>query len=119
MLYSDLPYVGFAMHRRATVKTHLYFKRLMIKQMIYVKKKKKKGSSQLLSVDSVLVPPFITFGGIEMTYYMIILLVRRKILVKQVKWEVRSRVLARCSAKKIMNSARLDQKWSLQPLVSS
>jgi hypothetical protein len=79
MLYSDLPYVGFAMHRRATVKTHLYFKRLMIKQMIYVKKKKKKGSSQLLSVDSVLVPPFITFGGIEMTYYMIILLVRRKI----------------------------------------
>jgi hypothetical protein len=42
MLYSDLPYVGFAMHRRATVKTHLYFKRLMIKQMIYVKKKKKK-----------------------------------------------------------------------------
>jgi hypothetical protein len=35
-------YVGFAIHRRATVRIHLYFKRLMFKQMICIKKKKKK-----------------------------------------------------------------------------
>jgi hypothetical protein len=35
-----LPYVGFATHRRATVRIHLYFKRLIIKKMIYIKKKK-------------------------------------------------------------------------------
>jgi hypothetical protein len=117
MLYSDLPYVGFAMHRRATVKTHLYFKRLMIKQMIYVKKKKRVVTATLCGL---------CFGA---TVYH---LWRHRNdllhdnsprseedLVKQVKWEVRSRVLARCSAKKIVNSARLDQKWSLQPLVSS
>jgi hypothetical protein len=40
-----VPYVGFATHRRATVRIHLYFKRLMIKQMIY--NNKKNGSSHL------------------------------------------------------------------------
>jgi hypothetical protein len=34
-----VPYVGLATHRRATVRIHLYFKRLMIKQMICIKKK--------------------------------------------------------------------------------
>jgi hypothetical protein len=43
----NVPYVGFATHRRATVRIHLYFKRLMIKQMICIKKKKN-GSSQLM-----------------------------------------------------------------------
>jgi hypothetical protein len=38
-------------------------------------------------------------------------------LIKQVKWEVRSRLLARCSAKKIVNSFLLFQKWSLQSLL--
>jgi len=40
-------YVGFATHRRATVKIRLYFKRLMFMQMICIKKnreKKRKGS---------------------------------------------------------------------------
>jgi hypothetical protein len=35
-------YVGFAIYRRATVKIHLYFKRLMFMQMFYINKKKKK-----------------------------------------------------------------------------
>jgi hypothetical protein len=37
-----VPYVGFATYRRATVKIHLYFKRLMFMQMfcIYILKKK-------------------------------------------------------------------------------
>jgi hypothetical protein len=35
-----------------------------------------------------------------------------------VKWEVRSRLLARGSAKKIVNSFLLVQKWSLHPLLS-
>jgi hypothetical protein len=39
-----VPYVGFATLRRATVRIHLYFKRLMIKQMICIKKKKKRSS---------------------------------------------------------------------------
>jgi len=39
-----VPYVGFVTHRRATVRIHLYFKRLMIKQMICIKKN---GSSHL------------------------------------------------------------------------
>jgi hypothetical protein len=39
-------------------------------------------------------------------------------LIKQVKWEVRSRLLARGSAKKIVNSFLLVQKWSLHPLLS-
>jgi hypothetical protein len=42
-----VPYVGFATYRRATVRIHLYFKRLMIKQMICIKKKKKIGSSHI------------------------------------------------------------------------
>jgi hypothetical protein len=51
MLYSDLPgvyimgyipYVGFATHRRATVKIRLYFKRLTHMQMFCITKKKKK-----------------------------------------------------------------------------
>jgi hypothetical protein len=48
MLYSDYQvhdmervlYVGFATHRRATVKIRLYFKRLMFMQMICIKKKR-------------------------------------------------------------------------------
>jgi hypothetical protein len=31
-----VPYVGFATHRRATVRIHLHFKRLMFKQMICI-----------------------------------------------------------------------------------
>jgi hypothetical protein len=53
MLYSDYQvhdmghvlYVGFATHRRATVKIRLYFKKLMFMQMICSKKKKKKKES--------------------------------------------------------------------------
>jgi len=41
-----VPYVGFATRRRATVRIHLYFKRLMIKQMICMKKKMKKKMSR-------------------------------------------------------------------------
>jgi len=33
-------YMGLATHRRATVRIHLYFKRLMIKQMICKNKKR-------------------------------------------------------------------------------
>jgi len=37
-------HVGFATNRRATVKIHLYFKRLMfMKCFVYKKKKKKMG----------------------------------------------------------------------------
>jgi hypothetical protein len=36
-----VPYVGFATYRRATVRIHLYFKRLMFMKC-FVKKKKKK-----------------------------------------------------------------------------
>jgi len=39
-----VPYVGFATHRHVIVKIHLYLKRLMIKQIICIKKKKKKKS---------------------------------------------------------------------------
>jgi hypothetical protein len=50
MLYSDLPstyygvctYVGFATHRRATVKILLYIKGLMFMNRLKKKKKKKK-----------------------------------------------------------------------------
>jgi len=44
-----VPYVGFVTHHHATMRIHLQFKRLMIKQMICKKKKKKKKncSSQL------------------------------------------------------------------------
>jgi hypothetical protein len=35
-----VPYVGFATHRRVTVRIHLHFKRLMFKQVICIKKKK-------------------------------------------------------------------------------
>jgi hypothetical protein len=38
-----------------------------------------------------------------------------EVLVQQMKWEVRSRLLARCSAKKIVNSLLLVRKWGLQP----
>jgi hypothetical protein len=34
-----IPYVGFAIHHRAIVRIHLYLKRLMIMQMICIKKK--------------------------------------------------------------------------------
>jgi hypothetical protein len=44
-----VPYVGFATHRRATVRIHLHFKRLMFKQMICIKKKKKKKGCHNLS----------------------------------------------------------------------
>jgi hypothetical protein len=37
-----VPYVGFVTHHHATMRIHLQFKRLMIKQMICKKKKKKK-----------------------------------------------------------------------------
>jgi len=55
MLYSDIPctcygictYVGFATYRRATVKTRLYFKGLMItKCFVYINKKKKKKTGR-------------------------------------------------------------------------
>jgi hypothetical protein len=36
-----VPSVGFATHRRATVRIHLHFKRLMFKKTICIKKKKK------------------------------------------------------------------------------
>jgi hypothetical protein len=36
-----VPYVGFATHCCGTVRIHLYFKILMIKQMNYIKKKKR------------------------------------------------------------------------------
>jgi len=46
-------YVGFAIYRRATVKIHLYFKRLMfMKCFVY---KKKNGSSKLKSPPSKIV----------------------------------------------------------------
>jgi hypothetical protein len=38
----NVPYVGFATYLRATVKIHLYFKRLIFMQMFCIKKKKKK-----------------------------------------------------------------------------
>lgn len=41
-----------------------------------------------------------------------------ELLVQQVKWEVRSRLIARCSAKKIVNSMLLVRKWNLQQLLS-
>jgi hypothetical protein len=42
-----VPYVGFATNLRATVKIHLYFKRLMFMKCFYIKIKiKKNGSSQ-------------------------------------------------------------------------
>jgi hypothetical protein len=44
-----VPYVGFVTHRRATVRIHLYFKRLMIKQMICIKKKKNGSSHGVFS----------------------------------------------------------------------
>jgi hypothetical protein len=54
MLYSDLPstyygvctYVGFATHRRATVKIRLYIKGLMFMNRLKKIKKIKNGSSQ-------------------------------------------------------------------------
>jgi hypothetical protein len=41
-----VPYVGFATHRHVIVRIHLYLKRLMIKQIICIKKKKKSLSQQ-------------------------------------------------------------------------
>jgi hypothetical protein len=41
-----VPYVGFATHRHVIVRIHLYLKRLMIKQIICIKKKKKRLSQQ-------------------------------------------------------------------------
>jgi hypothetical protein len=38
-----VPYVGFGKYRRTTVKINLYFKRIMIKQIICIKKEKEKG----------------------------------------------------------------------------
>jgi hypothetical protein len=35
-----------------------------------------------------------------------------ELLVQQVKWEVSSRLIARCSAKKIVNSMLLVRKWN-------
>jgi len=43
-----VPYVGFATYRRATVNIYSYFKGLMFMKC-FVKKKKKNGSSQLIS----------------------------------------------------------------------
>jgi len=42
-----VPSVGFATHRRATVRIHLHFKRLMFKKTICIKKKKKGSSHKL------------------------------------------------------------------------
>jgi hypothetical protein len=41
-----------------------------------------------------------------------------ELMVQQVKWEVISRLIARCSAKKIVNSMLLVRKWNLQQLLS-
>jgi hypothetical protein len=41
-IIGNVPYVGFATYRRATVKIRLYFKGLMIMWMFCIKKKKKK-----------------------------------------------------------------------------
>jgi hypothetical protein len=41
-----------------------------------------------------------------------------ELFVQQVKWEVISRPIARCSAKKIVNSMLLVRKWNLQQLLS-
>jgi len=41
-----------------------------------------------------------------------------ELLVQQVKWEVRSRLIARCSAKRIVHSRMLVRKWNLQQLLS-
>jgi len=40
-------FVGSTTHHRATLKIYLYFKRLMIKQLICIKKKKKGSSHKL------------------------------------------------------------------------
>jgi len=55
-----VPYVGFGKYRRTTVKINLYFKRIMIKQMICIYKKKKvatfhpwKPFDQFLSLSHV------------------------------------------------------------------
>jgi hypothetical protein len=37
-----------------------------------------------------------------------------EVIVAQIKWEVRSRILARCSAKKIVKNFDLIHIWSLQ-----
>jgi hypothetical protein len=42
-------HVGFATNRRATVKIHLYFKRLKYYEMFCIKKKKK-GASQVYTI---------------------------------------------------------------------
>jgi hypothetical protein len=41
-----------------------------------------------------------------------------ELLVQQVKWEVRSRLIARCSTKKIVNRMLLVRKWNLQQLLT-
>jgi hypothetical protein len=41
-----------------------------------------------------------------------------ELLVQQVKWEVRSRLIARCSAKRNVHSRMLVRKWNLQQLLS-
>lgn len=38
-------------------------------------------------------------------------------LVVQIKWDVRSRMLTKCSAKKIVHSLELVDRWNLHPLL--
>jgi hypothetical protein len=45
------------------------------------------------------------------------LLRTEEVLIRQIKWDVRSRLLGRCSAKKFENSMTLVVKWGLQPLL--
>jgi uncharacterized membrane protein len=50
-----VPYVGFSTHCRTTVMIHLYFKRLMIKQIIRIKKKKKRLSQRMHTTTNLIV----------------------------------------------------------------
>jgi hypothetical protein len=45
------------------------------------------------------------------------LLRTEEVLIRQIKWDVRSRLLGSCSAKKFENNMTLVVKWGLQPLL--
>jgi hypothetical protein len=51
-IIGNVPYVGFATYRRATVMIRLYFKRLRVMQM-FCKKKKKTGRHTHNRIDEV------------------------------------------------------------------
>jgi len=46
------------------------------------------------------------------------LLRTEEVLIRQIKWDVGSRLLGRCLAKKFENSMTLVVKWGLQPLLA-